>query len=230
MCKGKQQMKFLKLALIATALVLSTSVNASLVGRDLDGNLATAEAYYDDVADLTWLADANVAGTAMNWVDANNWAANLNVAGVTGWRLADTSVIDAGCVSQSSTQSWGTGCSGSEMGNLFYNVLGNSAGSFSNTGPFSNVQIGWYWSATEYYDPNSPWMERAWNFSFDMTDVNQGFEGYQSYNYQYELKYAWGLQSGDIGTAVSAVPVPAAVWLFGSGLIGLVGFARRTKA
>ena len=28
-------------------------------------------------------------------------------------------------------------------------------------------------------------------------------------------------------TSVSAVPVPAAVWLFGSGLIGLVGFARR---
>lgn len=26
---------------------------------------------------------------------------------------------------------------------------------------------------------------------------------------------------------VSAVPVPAAVWLFGSGLIGLIGFARR---
>lgn len=31
-------------------------------------------------------------------------------------------------------------------------------------------------------------------------------------------------------TEVSAVPVPAAVWLFGSGLIGLVGFARRKKA
>ena len=29
---------------------------------------------------------------------------------------------------------------------------------------------------------------------------------------------------------VSAVPVPAAIWLFGSGLIGLVGFARRKKA
>ena len=28
----------------------------------------------------------------------------------------------------------------------------------------------------------------------------------------------------------SPVPVPAAVWLFGSGLIGLVGFARRKKA
>jgi len=29
---------------------------------------------------------------------------------------------------------------------------------------------------------------------------------------------------------VSTVPVPAAVWLFGSGLIGLVGFARRKSA
>jgi hypothetical protein len=28
-------------------------------------------------------------------------------------------------------------------------------------------------------------------------------------------------------TVVSAVPVPAAIWLFGSGLIGLIGFARR---
>jgi len=29
---------------------------------------------------------------------------------------------------------------------------------------------------------------------------------------------------------VSAVPVPAAVWLFGSGLLGLLGVARRRKA
>ncbi len=29
--------------------------------------------------------------------------------------------------------------------------------------------------------------------------------------------------------AINAVPVPAAVWLFGSGLIGLVGIARRRK-
>ena len=29
---------------------------------------------------------------------------------------------------------------------------------------------------------------------------------------------------------VNAIPVPAAVWLFGSGLLGLVGVARRKKA
>jgi hypothetical protein len=33
----------------------------------------------------------------------------------------------------------------------------------------------------------------------------------------------------DPGTGVSPVPVPAAVWLFGSGLVGLIGFARRGK-
>jgi predicted extracellular nuclease len=36
--------------------------------------------------------------------------------------------------------------------------------------------------------------------------------------------------AGDCSTAgVSAVPIPAAVWLFGSGLLGLVGVARRKK-
>ncbi len=33
-----------------------------------------------------------------------------------------------------------------------------------------------------------------------------------------------------VANAPSAVPVPAAVWLFGSGLMGLVGVARRRKA
>ena len=34
----------------------------------------------------------------------------------------------------------------------------------------------------------------------------------------------------EISLSVSAVPVPAAVWLFGSGLIGLIGVARCKKA
>lgn len=34
---------------------------------------------------------------------------------------------------------------------------------------------------------------------------------------------------GQLTLTVSAVPVPAAVWLFGSGLLGLVGFSKRKK-
>ena len=36
--------------------------------------------------------------------------------------------------------------------------------------------------------------------------------------------------NGTLNYTVSAVPVPAAVWLFGSGLLGLVGISRRKKA
>ncbi|MDC1286283.1 PEP-CTERM sorting domain-containing protein [Gammaproteobacteria bacterium] len=31
-------------------------------------------------------------------------------------------------------------------------------------------------------------------------------------------------------TSVSPVPVPAAIWLFGTGIIGLIGFSKRRKA
>ena len=33
-----------------------------------------------------------------------------------------------------------------------------------------------------------------------------------------------------VSTPVPAVPVPAAVWLFGTGIIGLIGFSRRRKS
>jgi hypothetical protein len=42
--------------------------------------------------------------------------------------------------------------------------------------------------------------------------------------------YVWSWASDSITLQVSAVPIPAAVWLFGSGLLGLVGIARRKKA
>jgi hypothetical protein len=39
--------------------LMSVSSYASLLARDLDGNLTTAEAYYDTVLGITWLANAN---------------------------------------------------------------------------------------------------------------------------------------------------------------------------
>jgi len=204
--------------------VVSFSADAALVSRL--GGLA----YYDDVADLTWLADANAAGTTMNWANANAWAAGLDVAGVTGWRLPDT--IDVGNDGATYTSIYqGVDyyyniTTHSELSNMFYNVLGNLAyydtsgnsaqpgWGLTNTGPFSNLQSSYYWSATEY----APSTSSAWFFGMSNGSQNH-------YDKTVNL-YAWAVQSGD----VSAVPVPAAVWLFGSGLLGLIGVARRKCA
>jgi hypothetical protein len=44
--------------------------------------------------------------------------------------------------------------------------------------------------------------------------------------------FVTGAQNMDsiIDNVSAVVPVPAAVWLFGSGLLGLVGIAKRKKA
>ncbi len=219
-------------ATCACLAVVTFSADAALVGRLAATPGGTDyQAYYDDVADLTWLADANANG-AMNWATANAWAAGLDVAGVTGWRLPDT--IDVGNDGATYTNVYQGVDYGynitthSELSNMFYNVLGNTAFydtsgvatgctapnyCLTNTGPFSNIQSGIYWSATEY----APSPTSAWVFSMDFG--NQGF------NVKTVTNYAWAVQSGD----VSAVPVPAAAWLFVSGLVGLVGFARRKR-
>jgi len=189
------------------------------------------QAYYDDVADLTWLANANAAG-AMNWTTANAWAAGLSINGVTGWRLPDT--VDVGNDGATYTNIYQGVDYGynittpSELSNMFYNVLGNTAyydtsGTptgctapnycLTNTGPFSNLQSNGYWSSTEY----APVPTYAWSFYFG--DGDQHSTGKTS------IYYAWAVQSGNVGGA-SIVPAPAAVWLFGSGLLGLVGLGK----
>jgi len=221
---------------------------STLQGRDLDGNAATFEAYYDTTLDITWLADANAAGTTMNWATANAWAAGLDVNGITGWRLPtntplngstyDTNFSNNGTTDNATATTTTDGTDGgyrdgagnpvSEMGHMFYVTLGNlgacipnGGGSstscntqtgfgLSNTADFLNVQ-GDYWSGSEL---NSG---IAWKFFFG--NGSQGNFGKNT------ALFAWAVRSGD----VSAVPVPAAVWLFGSGLMGLLGLARRKR-
>lgn len=207
----------MKRIILSLALVVVTSTaNSALIERL--GGLA----YYDDVADLTWLADANAgAGTVyntftpgsglMDWSAANAWVVSLNVAGVTDWRLPVIYPADAACPLCTND---------SEMGNLFYNVLGGSVGSSivdvhnANYDFFSNIQPSSYWLAA----PNEPESFHAWTFVFG--------SGMETTVATFAPLYAWAVHTGD----VSAVPVPAAVWLFGSGLVGLMGFATRKKA
>jgi hypothetical protein len=204
----------------------------TLQGRDLDGNLSTAEAYYDTALGITWLANANYAGTQMDWSTANAWASSLDIYSVTGWRLP--TMTDTGTPGCNFSHN-GTDCgynvetATSEMAHMFYITLGNKAifdtsGStvpqedwgLTNTGPFSNIVPDAYWFATEY----APDTSQAFYFI-----NNDGFQSHVSKTLPY--LYAWAVHPGDIG--VSTVPVPAAVWLFGSGLIGLIGMSRECR-
>ncbi|MDH5766502.1 MAG: VPLPA-CTERM sorting domain-containing protein [Gammaproteobacteria bacterium] len=59
---------------------------------------------------------------------------------------------------------------------------------------------------------SAPGPQSAGFYTMHIIEVNDEFS-----NYQIDFE------------VISAVPVPAAVWLFGSGLISLAGFARRKK-
>ena len=65
----------------------------------------------------------------------------------------------------------------------------------------------------------APLAATSGSLGFDSTAPFTGIRGY----------FDIGSGNSMYVTSVSAVPVPAAVWLFGSGLVGLIGFARRKR-
>ncbi|NOX08881.1 MAG: VPLPA-CTERM sorting domain-containing protein [Gammaproteobacteria bacterium] len=61
---------------------------------------------------------------------------------------------------------------------------------------------------------------RAWAFAYH--------NGYQNHGSKILTLYAWAVHDGDVGLLATApVPLPASAWLFGSGLVGLIGVGRR---
>jgi hypothetical protein len=196
--------KFLTTAAVL-AFSLSTGAQASLVAR-------TGGMVYDDVNNITWAADANLAQTSgydadglMTWANAVAWADQLTLGGYTDWSLPSTPVEAAGF-----------NVTSSQMGDLFYNQLGGVAGSSiattynANYNLFTNVQNE-YWSGSVYA---SPWGQ-VWAFATIHGGQGVGFASQQI--------YAWAVRPGD----VAAVPVPGAFWLFGSALVALTGLKRR---
>jgi len=203
-------------AVIVSALGVSFGADAALVSR-LGGT-----AYYDTELNITWTANADINGP-MNWATADTWATNLVVGSVSGWRLPTTLQPDVTCGTQfPAGVSSGLNCTGSELGHLFYTELGGAAGSSITTvhndsySLFSNVRSGIYWSNTDY----APDTRYAWSFNFA--------SGSQDARDKVLLAIgrAWAVHPGD----VAAVPVPDAVWLFGSALVGLFGVVRKRKA
>lgn len=148
-----------KLHMISLVLAtgLSGAAQAALQARDLDGNPATFEAYYDTDLNITWLADANYgAGSSyddvssydngnstidgrMTWANANAWVATLSfhdaVNNITydNWRLPTVNPVNGVSFNYSYSTNGSTDVgynitsSQSEMAYMFYVNLGNPA-------------------------------------------------------------------------------------------------------
>lgn len=101
---------------------------------------------------------------------------------------------------------------GSQLGKLFYNELGGTAGNSIPTGPFRNVQADGYYTANQYASD----VDYAWFFS--------NSNGSQNISTKDSLYYVWAVSPGN----VSAVPAPSAVWLFGIGMVGLLSLKIKT--
>ncbi len=196
-----------KIAEAGTLAIALASGMAQAALHDRGGGLV-----YDDVLDVTWLADANYAKTSgydsdgwMNWLDALEWASNLeyydSVRGVvyTDWRLPAIRPI---------------------------NGVEFSYTSSSNAGV---VDIGYNVSAPGTYYERSGASELAY-----MYYVNFGFSGYYnqdgSYNPFYgiygdgrtggqsNLKFVRNLQSRPYWTGLEFAAGTDSAWLFNFGL------------
>ena len=169
-------------------------------GKGLEVN-AGGQTIYDPVAQVTWLADANLAAKqtfgvaginpdgSMDHAAAVEWIAAMNRAdggrgylGQTKWQLPETVSPDPTC-SIGAQGTTGYGCTGSPMGQLYYQQLGLHRGESVaavpgvKVGPFHNIQPYLYWAceaitAASPCQTNGPAENFEWNFSF-----GNGFEG-----------------------------------------------------
>ena len=191
---------------------------------------------YDSGMNITWLDYTNAKDY---WQDQVDWAAGLNNSEIltinlnsgvemnwTGdWRLPST-VDGPWQYGYDGTTTGGYNITTSEMGHLYYEELSNAGLRDTsgvrhwplsyNAGEFENLSFtvneAMYWSGTAY----SGSTDDAWSFRFD-----KGFQGRNS-----------GTGSEYRGIAVinsSPVPIPGALWLLGSGLLGLIGIRRGKK-
>jgi len=172
------------------------------------------------VLDITWAQPDN---TIRTWGGANTWVDGLTLGGATEWRLPYVSVAQGAGPTNSVIGCGVTNevaCRDNELGYMYWQNLGGTGNEILDSGDpdlalFPTLQSVIYWSGTQQTS------SEAWWYAFQIGVNGAGFE--------VDI-YSWAVHEGNIGPAGPIVPIPAAVWLFGSGLLGLVGMARRKKA
>jgi hypothetical protein len=124
-----------------------------------------------------------------------------------------------------------------QVAGLGFNLNGNPATMSCNSLPANyscNVGSFQYDGSGNYTDQADPSnfgnANRFSSFSFTLLGYNEA-DFVTNSNGNLFATHVY-LDTGDTGFAFGGqvVPVPAAVWLFGSGLLGLIGLARRKKA
>lgn len=151
-------------------------------------------------------------------------------------RLPTTAQPDASCDSVSdpggghALQSYGYGCTGGEIGYLFYNHLGGVAGQsvIDTTGDtalqmaqlalFTNMQESSYWSGTSY----APDGTLAWRF-----DLHSGFQAIGHKVPDSAGRYVVAVRDGDVAATPVPEPQGLALVLTALGLALVAGPRRR---
>ncbi|MDD5580088.1 MAG: DUF1566 domain-containing protein [Methylobacter sp.] len=155
-------------------------------------------------------SDFNATTGRLDWWAAKAYVGYLNQINYDNynhWRLPNSDAV------------FGFPDTGSELGHLYYTELKNSfnagGGGPVNKGPFSNLESYVYWTGTEY-KPNP---RAAWYFT-----TTAGASGCCDIFYYKGIQfYAIPVGNGD----VSAVPIPASIWMMGGALSGMVSYSWR---
>ena len=200
---------FLKNGLCLLMLLLPLAHANAAVLLPLEARL-NGMAYYDPNLGITWATAANIAGES-TLTAAHTAVDTLMIEGVSAWRLPNADINNDGIAVDCKGKSIDT-CSLDNELSFMLNIRGISAAA---PGPFTDLQADWYWSASD--NPDNPPRVFAWL----MNDAAQS--GFGDAHPDNTGLRTWAVRDGD----VAVVPVPAAMWFFGSGLIGMIGVAKR---